>query len=88
VSTGSTPQGPVTRAGGRGNTADRSVGTASGRAPTALAGLGTPRAAHRDSQTLGLTSADLLYVLLACGALAGVGLLTRRLSRISPRGAG
>ena len=88
MSTRSTPHGPVTGAGGQGNAADRTVKTAPGRALTGLAGTGTPRTARRDSQTLGLTSADLLYVLLACGALAGVGLLTRRLARISPREAG
>jgi hypothetical protein len=87
MSTGSTLHGPVTGAGGQGNTADRTVKTAPGRALTGLAGPGNPRAA-RDSQTLGLTSADLLYILLVCGALAGVGLLTRRLARISPREAG
>jgi hypothetical protein len=86
VSTRSTPQGPGP-AGGQGNTADRTVKTAPDRA-AGLAGPGTLPAARRDSRTLGLTSADLLYVLLACGVLAGVGLLTWRLARISPREAG
>jgi hypothetical protein len=88
VSTRSTPQGPVPGAGGQGNSAGRTVKTALDRAPAGLAARGTPPAAPRDSRTLGLTSADLLYVLLACGALAGVGLLTWRLARIRPREAG
>ena len=88
VSARSTPQGPGPGAGGQGNSAHRTVKTALDRPPAGLAGPGTPPAARRDSRTLGLTSADLLYVLLACGALAGVGLLTWRLARVSPREAG
>jgi hypothetical protein len=88
VSTRSIPQGSVTGVGKQGNTAERTVKVSPRRAPTRLAGPGAPRPARRASQTLGLTSADLLYILLACGALTGVGLLTRRLARISPRQAG
>ena len=88
VSARSTPQGPGPGAGGQGNSAHRTVKTALDRPPAGLAGPGTPPAARRDSRTLGLTSADLLYVLLACGVLAGVGLLTWRLARVSPREAG
>jgi hypothetical protein len=88
VSPRSTPQGPGPGAGGQGNSAGRTAKPALDRAPAGLAAPGTPPAAPRDSRTLGLTTADLLYVLLACGALVGVGLLTWRLARVRPREAG
>jgi hypothetical protein len=88
VSPRSTSQGPGPGAGGQGNSAGRTAKPALDRAPAGLAAPGTPPAAPRDSRTLGLTTADLLYVLLACGVLAGVGLLTWRLARIRPREAG
>jgi hypothetical protein len=39
------------------------------------------RRAHGGSQTLGLSGADLLYILLALGLLVLTGVLTRRLAR-------
>ncbi len=50
-----------------------------GRANGSLPGTPTPEAAV-GSSTLGLSGADLLYILLVLGALAGMGVLTRRLA--------
>lgn len=43
-------------------------------------------AASEDSGTLGLSGTDLLYILLAVGALVFMGVLTMRLARSSPTG--
>jgi hypothetical protein len=50
-----------------------------GRANGPVRGTPTPEAAV-GSSTLGLSGADLLYILLVLGALAGTGVLTRRLA--------
>jgi hypothetical protein len=41
------------------------------------------RLASDDSGTLGLSSGDLLYILLAFGVLVVTGVLTRRLTRVA-----
>jgi hypothetical protein len=48
-------------------------------------GGSTSQAASGGSEALGLSGADLLYVLLALGAVGATGVLTRRLARTSSR---
>jgi hypothetical protein len=86
ASTGSNGRGSTTPKGGR-----RPVGGASGGAtgtyPASSVGE-TSRLAPEGSGALGLSGEDLLYVLLALGVLAFVGVLTRRLARTAgPEGA-
>ena len=60
------------------------IGTASGdSSQTHIAGSGLPasQATVAGAQTLGLSGKDLLYTLLALGALAITSVLTRRLAR-------
>jgi hypothetical protein len=65
-------------------TAADGSGTASGEgSQTRIAGSGSPvsQATVVGAQTLGLSADDVLYMLLALGALAITGVLTRRLAR-------
>jgi len=66
----------------RGEAGETSAGAAgaypdSSREETSQLALGSP-------ETLGLSGVDLLYILLALGALACTGLLTRRLTQTPP----
>lgn len=60
------------------------AGEASGAAAGAHAVSQTSQPAPGSSETLGLSGADLLYILLALGALACTGLFTRRLTQTPP----
>lgn len=88
-------QGSTTSTGSRGR--ERAAGGAShprGKAGEASAGAAgaypsssrskTSQPAPGSSETLGLSGADLLYILLALGALACTGLFTRRLTQTPP----
>jgi len=84
--TGSSGRGSTAREGGR-RSAGRPSGGAAGTYPASSVGE-TSRLAPEGSGALGLSGEDLLYVLLALGVLAFVGVLTRRLARTAgPEGA-
>jgi hypothetical protein len=95
VSTGASGRGASSgadgRAVGRGTSSRSTHGQASGGAPRAYT---TPsrddasQTASVGSQALGLSAADLAYVLLALGALGVTGLLTRRLAHAPVGGEG
>jgi hypothetical protein len=94
ASTGSSGGGSTTRGGGRrsaggasvsrGESGDASDGTA--RTYSVLSRGETSQAASEDSETLGLSGDDLLFILLALCTLAFTGVLTRRLTRITAAG--
>jgi hypothetical protein len=87
---GSKTDGTGTRTSGRGG-GTRGAGrvASAGAAHTYQASPGgsssTSQAAPGGLDALGLSGADLLYVLLAFGALGVTGVLTRRLTRMSSR---
>ena len=92
TSTGSRGPGSTAREAGRSPTGGPS--RPRGKAGKASAGASgaypassreeTSQLAPASSETLGLSGADLLYILLALGALACTGLFTRRLTRMPP----
>ncbi len=70
--------------------ANRQLAGSSGTGSAASAGFSTSSASRGGAgggQTLGLSGADLLYILLAFGALVFTGVITRRLAR-EPGGPG
>jgi hypothetical protein len=78
------PQHETSSAARHDRTAAGGIGTASGAGSQAhIAGSSSPasQATLAGAQTLGLSGKDLLYILLALGALAMTGVLTRRLAR-------
>ncbi len=75
--------GRAQRAGGAGN---GTAGTGAGPARTAFAARAADRGAV-ESEDLGLTAQDLIYVLLVLAALAAVWALTVQLARTSADGA-
>jgi hypothetical protein len=87
--TGSNERGSTAR--GQGGRSARGAGEASGDAANAYpaSSVGeTSRLATGGLETLGLSGEDLLYMLLTLGALAFVGVLTRRLTQTTgPEGA-
>lgn len=79
---GSPASNRATRSGTeRAHSRTRAGGTSAGggRANGSVPSTATPEAAV-GSSTLGLSGADLLYILLVLGALAGMGVFTRRLA--------
>jgi hypothetical protein len=73
---GGARSGKRNAAGGQGNIAPTGIGKVFGGASTH---------ARLDSETLGLSGTDLLYIVLALGVLLGAGVFTRRLARMTPR---
>jgi hypothetical protein len=82
-----TSTGSASGRGGRGEGGARSHGpngsASAGGAPTYPPPSSNAALASADSNTLGLSGADLLFVLLAVGVLALTGTLTMRLTRIT-----
>jgi hypothetical protein len=76
--------GHASSAAGNGSQATERAGKASGNGSQTYSypsGLAASRAALGGSQTLGLTGTDLMYILLALGALGLTGALTSQLAR-------
>jgi|ERR1700730_1365780 len=83
ASTSFAARGPVPGAGGEGKTAGRRGKNASGELRAVFAG--SSQQVRPDSRTLGLSGEELLYILLALGAVACAAVFTRRLARITQR---
>jgi len=78
------PERPAASVARHDRTAAGGIGTPSVEgSQTQIAGSGSPaaQATVAGAQTLGLSADDVLYMLLALGALAVTGVLTRRLAR-------
>ncbi len=78
--TGQGPEGavapPASKTGGRGSRGAASAG----RSPAPAVSAGLARSISGDSATLGISGADLAYIVLALGAVLLTAVLTRRLT--------
>jgi hypothetical protein len=89
ASAGAAGGAPAAASGARGkHPASPVAGGSSGHAAASAdsSSLTASRGGAGGSQTLGLSGADLLYILLAFGVLVFTGLLTRRLARVARPG--